>query len=756
MSFYVCLATAASSVSITQALGSEATTEETTSSQTVNGAASESPLEEVTVTAEKRNTDLQRTPISMTAFSGKTLDEEQVRSLTDIADLAPTFKMGEVDGYQQITIRGIGITNYTPGFDSTVAVNVNGVNVSRTIAQGSSIFDVAQIEALRGPQGTLYGRNATAGSVNIATTMPTNEVSGYAKLIVGNYQDVDVEGAIGGAIVDDLLLVRLAGLSESRGGYGTNIVTGNPVDDKHAQGARATIVLMPFSGFKATLIGERYTEKDNGASVHYFGDVGLSGLPGALGAPPTYQLFGGYTTTHPWNIANGVDPKFQVNTTTFTGTLDWDLGPFSIKSISGYRGQDSYQASSITGGSVNAVEYISGEPAYQFSEELQAHYDSAQLHATGGLYYFSEQDHYAPASIVTSGQLLNLVVPLPVARPPSQMFDFLELGGLFETEAEAAFAQATYDAGAGLSVTAGLRYSYEHKKLFQSSGVMVDEPYVGGGTPRPPGVEVPAETFTATSPKFGLEYQIDPQTMAYLTYSKGFKAGGFDTGTFPASRFQPEILTDYELGLKSTWMDNRLTTNVDGFFYDYKDLQVSQIIGYVTTTNNAASAHVYGFEAEFRAAPFDRVTIDGYVSWLHARYINYFGADPALPLLTSNVNFSGKALNNAPDYSAHLSIQYKWAVFTGNLALRAEADYSSRYYFAPDNFLVLSQGAYTKGNAFLTYTSDQRWYATGFIRNIGDIATRSSGLVNNRLTGNTVQGTYAPPRTFGLELGYRF
>src|SRR5665213_2012786 len=159
------------------------------------------PLEEIVVTAEKRSTDLQRTPISMTAIGGKSLDEEQVRSLTDIASLAPTFKMGETDGYQQITIRGIGISNFTPGFDSAVAVNVNGVYVSRPVAQATSFFDVSQIEVLRGPQGTLYGRNASAGSVNISTTLPTNDFSGYGKVIVGNYHDVDVEGAIGGALV---------------------------------------------------------------------------------------------------------------------------------------------------------------------------------------------------------------------------------------------------------------------------------------------------------------------------------------------------------------------------------------------------------------------------------------------------------------------------------------------------------------------------------------------------------------------------
>ena len=705
------------------------------------------------MTAEKRSTDLQRTPISMTAIGGKSLDEEQVRSLTDIASLAPTFKMGETDGYQQITIRGIGISNFTPGFDSAVAVNVNGVYVSRPVAQATSFFDVSQIEVLRGPQGTLYGRNASAGSVNISTTLPTNDFSGYGKVIVGNYHDVDVEGAIGGALVPDVLLVRLAAFQESRGGYGENIVTGNPVDDKFAQGVRATVIFNPLSNLKATVIAERYLEKENGASLHYFGAEGLSGRPGALGQPPTFELFGGYTTHNPWDIANGVDPKFYLSASTITGTIDWDLSPFSVRSISGYRRQSAGSFAALDGGSVYNVGYLSGEPAWQVSEELQAHYDSSKLHATLGLYYFEERDNYTPSVLIVSGQLLNLIIPLGAPRPAAY-YDFVELGGLFRTQAEAAFGQATYNITDDLAATAGIRYSREHKGLGQIYGVMVDEPLIGNVPPAP--IEQPTETFTSTTPRLGLQYQINPQTMAYLTYSKGFKAGGYDPGYYPAARFEPETLDDYEIGLKSSWLDKRLTTDVDAFYYDYTNLQVNQIVGVSTTTANAATAHIYGVEAEVRAQPTPALRIDGNISWLHARYVSYFGADPAVPALTTNVDFSGNTLDNAPDVSAHIATQYTWEVPRGQLVARAEADYSSRYYFAPDNESLLAQSGFVKGNAYVTYNSDSRWYTTAFIKNISNIATKDSAIVNTSLVGNTVQGTYAPPRTYGLEVGYRF
>lgn len=716
-------------------------------------AAASSTLSEVVVTAEKRSTSLQRTPIAVTALTGKTLDAEQVRTLSDIVSLAPSFQMGEAEGYQQITIRGIGVTDFQPGSDATVSVNVNEVNVSRPIAQATSLFDVSQLEVLRGPQGTLYGRNANAGSVNISTTMPTDDFSGYAKVIVGNYDDIDVEGAVGGPVLGDKLLVRIAGFSESRNGYGTNITTGNSVDNKVASGVRGTFIFKPTSDFTGTLIVEHYTENDN-SGLHYFGATGLSGLPGALGLPPQFVLFGGHAASNPWDVATGSDPKFRLTTTAVTGTLQWSRGPFSLKSITGYRDQSSYTFTPLDGGSTNNLILITGEPANQISEELQAHYDVSHFHGTVGLYYFDENDNYSPATAIASGELLNLFIPITPTRNPTEFFQFAEIGGLFKTTSEAVFAQGTYDLGAGVSLTAGIRYSDEHKTLLQRYAIHLDTPYTGFNPP--PGIEQPALNFTSTTPKFGVQYQVDPRTMLYATYSQGFKAGGFDPGSYPASIFLPEHITDYEGGIKSTWLGGRLRTDIDAFYYDYTNLQVQQIVGLAIVTDNAATATVYGLEAEFSARPTQALSFDGSFAWLHARYGTYSGADPALPLATTNRNYSGHTLDNAPDFTLSLAGQYKWNVPEGVLALRLEGNYSSKFYFAPDNFAVLSQSAFAKGNAFLTYTNDKGWYARAFVRNIANTFAKTSSSVSITLDGNAVQGAVAPPRTFGMELGYRF
>jgi len=709
---------------------------------------------EIIVTAEKRETRIERTPVAITALSGKTLQAAQIHTLTDIATLVPSFKMGDNSGYQQITIRGIGIQNFTPGADGTVSVNVNDVNISRTVAQATSLYDVSSLEVLRGPQGTLYGRNASAGSVNISTTLPTDAFSGYGRVIVGNYDDLNVEGAVGGPIAGDKLLFRIAGFSETRDGYGTNLGTGTKVDNRRARAIRATLVAKPARDVTATLIAEHFDERDHGAGLHFFGSAGLTGIPGATGAPALWQSLGGYTSKNPWDTANPEDPYFRLRTNAVTGILNWDLGRFSVKSITGYRDQTSHNFTPAEGGVAPDLRFIVnlGENAHQFSEELQLHYNTSNFHGTVGGYYFNETDDYTPGSVIFSGAVLNQA--FGNNHTPGALYQLVSTGGLFKTRSRAVFGQGTYDIGHGFSLIAGIRYSSDRKSLDERYAFTVNLPYDGQPI-IPPGVPQPKQTFTSTTPRLGFQYQIDPNQMFYFTYAKGFKAGGIQPG-LPSTSFEPEKLTDYEGGLKSIWLSGRLRTAVDGFYYQYTNLQVQQLQGLSVATTNAASATVYGMEAEFTAKPIEPLAINGSFTWLHARYDSFEGADAAAPFVVGNVDFSGKALNNSPNFSAHLSAEYVWETSHGSVTLKGDAEYSTKYFFSPDNIPLLGQSAYVRGNAFLTYRSDHNWYLTAFVRNIGNIAERVSAVVNTVLVGTPVQGSYAPPRTFGAELGYRF
>ncbi|HEX7857867.1 MAG TPA: TonB-dependent receptor [Sphingobium sp.] len=720
------------------------------------GSASPPPsrgIEDIVVTAEKRSTSLQRTPISVTALSGDILQKSQIRTLIDIQALVPNMKMGENDGYAQITIRGIGISGFVPTAEGAVAVNLNEVYVSRPIAQLASLYDLSSLEVLRGPQGTLYGRNATAGSVNITTARPTDAWSGYGRVGVGNYAAIHAEAAVGGPIIKDRLLVRISGFVDKHDGYGKNLVTGNDVSDKDAHGIRGTLVFKPTVTITATVIGEYFKENDNGAALHYFGAAGLTGLPGAIGVPPLFVQQGGFAAPDLQDVANPRDSKFKLRTTAVTGILEWSNGPFSVKSVTGYRDQNSLTLTPLDGGSRGNGFYLAGEPAHQFSEELQLHYDTSRFHATAGLYYFREKDSSIPGVAAFTNTALNRAFGIP-ASPSEYLVNFVQIGGTIRTTAKAAFAQATYEIIDNLSLTAGIRVSHERKDAVLYNSFSLFDPYLGDATPQAPATVQPARTFKSTTPKLGIQYQVTPQTLIYGSYSKGFKSGGYDVTTISPA-FQPEKLTDYEGGIKTAFMDNRLRVNLAGFYYDYTNLQVLQIEGPVVVTRNAASARIWGVEAEVTALPTPELAIDASASYLHARYRSYSGPDGSQPLLPA-VDFSGNHLNNAPDFTAHLGATYTWRLAKGSLALRAEGDYSTRFYFTPININLLSQAPFAKANAFLTYTSDRDWHVTAFIRNITDKDTRISGVVNTPILGTPAQGAVAPPRTFGIEVGYTF
>jgi iron complex outermembrane recepter protein len=717
-------------------------------------------IETVVVTAEKRSTDLEQTPMAITALSSDALDRHQVRDLRDLRSLVPNFEMGDAQGIPQITIRGIGSSAFLPGTEGAVAVNENEVYVSRNVAQQAGLFDVQDIEVLRGPQGTLYGRNATAGAVNVTTMRPTDVLSGYAKASVGNYGEVRLDGAIGGPVDDQgKLLVRLAAFYERHDGYGENVVTHHDVDDKNAYGVRGTLVYSPTPEITATLIAQYYDERDRQGAFHYFGAGGLSGLPGALGLPPLFILDGGTPPRNVRDVSNGIDPSFRLPVFAGTGILEWTDGTFSIKSVTGYRHQTPRFTYDLDGGSpLNAFE-LEGEPARQFSEELQFHYDTDTLHLTVGAYYFDEHDSSSPAQVVASTGLVTSVFHVPFPTP-----GLVTLGNLsadLTTRAEAVFAQGTYNVTPELSVTAGIRYSEEKKGITSFDALDLGI----GGLPLFPSYPGPnpltstpfsaKKTFSSVTPKFVVQYQLDPQTMLYASYSQGFKSGGFDTGVAAPTPFQPEKLTDYEGGIKATTDDNSLRINLAGFYYDYKNLQVTQVVNLTVQTGNAATAENYGIEAELTWLATPQLEFDVSGAWTHARYQTYFGPDPARPLLPV-VDFSGNTLNNAPDYQAHVAAQYTWDVGAGSLTARGEAEYSSKFYFGPGNEAQLAQGGFVKGNFYLTWDPSLDWALTAYIKNVSDETTRTSTLVITPLLLNPVVGSLAPPRLFGLEVNRKF
>lgn len=724
-------------------------------------------IQDIIVTAEKRSTSLQRTPISVTALTGDAVRERQIKDLRDIQSSVANFKMGDAEGIAQITIRGVGSSVFKPGSEGEVAVNENEVYIARGIAQQTGLFDVSSLEVLRGPQGTLYGRNATAGAVNIATARPGSRLAGYGDATAGNYGELRFEGAIGGPIdKDGVLGIRIAGFRERRNGYGANVVTGNDVDDRDAYGVRGTAVLKPLDGFQATAIVEYYHQQDHNGQFHYFGQGGTSGLIGASGLQPLFQVSGGYAPSNPYDVALPFDGQFGLKTLALTGILDWNNGgPFSVHSVTGYRRQNAALTFALDPGSSANARGFYNEPAHQFSQELQLHYDTSNLHVTAGGYYFREKDNVSPLFFAFSSYLLQNVLHLTPVAPFTR---YLVQSALFQTDAYAGFGQATFNLTPELSLTAGIRYSSETKKAANGYGVQVSTPYPTSA-PFPSFVALPDATFSAWTPKFGIQYQVTPRTLFYASYAKGFKSGGFDVGVAKPQPYRPEKLTSYEAGMKTTLAGGHVRANVSGFYYDYSDLQVQQVVGAAVQTSNAATARVYGIEGEFNFLLGRGFEVDASGSWTHARYQHYCGADPARPAIVTPAScavngvvpnhvadFSGNSLSNSPDWRANLAAQYTYDIANGrSLILRSELEYSDRYYFAPDNLNFISQPSYVKLDLYLTYRLNEHLQVRGFMKNVGGKITKTSSLIASTLVGNPIVGSLAPPRTFGGQISFK-
>lgn len=723
--------------------------------------ATSSELRDIIVTAEKRSTSLQRTPLAVTALNGDALANTQVNNLQSVAALAPSAKVGDVGGYAQISIRGIGSQSGVPLTDSPVAVNINEIYISRPVSFLSSMFDVSAVEVLRGPQGTLYGRNATAGSINITTARPTEQLSGFGRFSYSAFNQKRAEAAVGGAIVPDFVSIRVAGFYEDRDGYGRNVTTGRDVDDKNAYGFRGTVLVTPTPEISATLIAERYRERDSGAALHYFGAAGLIPVSGTFGSLPFATLFGGTVLSNSYDVANDTQPRFYLGVTTLTGLLEYNKGPFTVRSVTGYRRQRAYTLSDLDNSNLPLGFLAAGENDRQFSQELQLRYNSQRVNLTLGGYYFREIDDATPyvvplSSRVTDPILASLGVMLPPRAPV--LLNFGNLGGTIYTRAFAIFGQGTFNVTDRLSVTAGLRYSTERRRLVQRYLIDPITPY-SPELPPPPGLGLPGRTYSSATPRVALEFQVTPRTLLYASYARGFKSGSFDPSADPATTtspsFGPENLNSYEVGLKSTLLDGKLRTNLAAFYYDYSGLQVLQTRGFGIATTNAGKAREYGLEAEITALPVHSLELSLSGSLLNAKYLDYTGVDAAR-IGVAAVDFSGKRLNNAPSASGLISAQYTVPFPAGSLLLRGETELTSRFFFSPANYDELSQSGYAKLNAFLTYTAQRGWSIGAFGRNLTNRKTKTSSQVQTVFLGTPITGSLAPPRTYGVTVGVKF
>lgn len=723
-------------------------------------AGGEDALDVIIVTAQRRAEDQQAAPIAISSISGEALAARRIRTIEDLGAYAPGLTTTNTVSYgaAPLSIRGIGGANGGGNFfnDEPVAVYVDGVYVARLSMSTADLLDIESIQILRGPQGTLYGRNSTAGAVLITSNAPAEEVSGQLRASIARFGDYHAQGYLTGALGENISARAAIGYSK-RDGYGTNIVNDGRVGGGEDFTARTSIRYQPHADLSLDLIGE-YQDRSASPALIAMTDVGNTGV-----ASPFVLRS---------DLRRVLDEReFElddVNSTTsetmlFTAITNWDLGGVSLGMITAVRDWSllGEQDSDSTGLQLFTNRGAIDSRQYSHEMRLASDYAGPLSWIVGGMYFHDRSD------VLFSIQNFQGLFGLGT----DATFDANQ-----KTDAHALFADATYEITEELSFTAGGRYSHERKSFENTlvvailNGGVAPPTFLGGATLAPGTVFSAPPTFTDSasfsdfSPRVIIDYKPQDEILLFASYSQGFKSGGFNSfGLTPA--FDAERVHAYELGVKTEFADRRYRINAAAFAYDYSDLQIRLPVptGGVNI-QNVAQASIKGIELEGAAVAGKGFTISASVSLLDTEIVE--GAIPAIssttppfpigaPLPLTTEDAAGNRLTRAPEYQGAISAVYERALgnFTGSVSID--------YRFQGDVFfLETNQDADTfRGDGWgdlglraSLASAKGGWELAFFARNLTD---------NRRVTAVTALGGFPnaalnEPRIWGVESKVRF
>jgi iron complex outermembrane recepter protein len=699
-------------------------------------------LEDVVVTATRNRESLSKIAASVTAIGADQLGPGGATEIQSLAQKVPNLSVGDQFGVNRAFIRGIGLTSIDLGADGAVAFLQDGAAIARPAAQLSGFYDIERVEVLRGPQGTLYGRGATAGAINLITKRPTAEFGGYGRATYGNYNAVTLEGAVSGPLVADKLMVRVAGKYDRRDGYGVNQITGNDIDNRDAWALRGSLLYTPTDRFEIYITAEHFEEDDNNYAFHYFGPtVAPENQLGAILGGDTIitraQRLG--ISVNLRDIVSDQEPLNKRDGTAVTGIMTWSPGDWELKSITAWRDFTRFNRTDLDASDV----WMFGQNNYDeesttFQQELIGTWSNDRFDLLLGATYFNEKLYGSVrVPLVNLGILFGL---------PANTFDnqnYWQQGNVY-IDAYGAFVQGTYAVTDKLKLTAGIRYSYEERKgvgTFDFLGTVSTDKQKGWG---------------AWTPTVAAKYQVNDNTMLYASITRGFKSGVINVGS-QNDVIDPEYVWGYEAGIKTIALDGTLSASLAGFYMDYSDLQVGFVgADSVVTTVNAASARNYGAELELRARPAEGLTFEIFGTWLDARYTEFVSGDYRQGF--APVDLSGNKLSNAPEFTIRVAGDYDIPVGdSGVVNLRADINFQDEVFFTEFNNRDAYQPATVTINAGVRFSSaDNRWSIDLWGRNLTDEFIITNNIITAPLFNSVRVGSLAPPRTFGATVGFNF
>jgi len=683
-------------------------------------------LGEVVVTAQHRRENAQTTPIAMGVYTGEALSRAGVTNIAALAIVAPDVSLTTTEGQSVITVRGISSRDTTENGDPAVTVNVDGFYMNRAYGLSANLYDIDQIEVLRGPQGTLNGRNAVGGAINIVTAKPVDHFAANTSLQYGNYSSLELQGMVN-LPLSDQVQVRASFLSASNDGYRDNTpqTRGDRQDDKSA---RVEIAFQPIDNLKGLITAQYTSQRGSGDILQYI--------------PFIYTATGALDHDLPPGINSrkfplGTQPFVDISSAQIRTQLAYDFGGVEVTALAGYDHTGFAQGvdQTLAGVTTTAYQWRPTQKPDTFNGEIRITSKTpGPFQWQVGGFYFSEQAH------LLSGD----VAPLP-SGGYDEYFGFV-----YRTQqrSEAGYAQASYKLTPELTLTAGVRYTHDFKSESGYFGDLTGGVIFGQG-------EGSASSSKATI-HLAADYALTPRNMVYAKYDTGYKAGGFNLG---GSTYEPETVKGYEIGSKNRFFDNTLQLNLAAFYYDYTKQQVSNYAflptGQATQlTQNAGASRIYGAEADLTYKLSAIGTLDLSVSYLHARFTDFLSiADPSDPAASGNVQLAGNRPPQAPTWSFGLGLEHGWNVLGGTLTGRIQAKAQSASYFSFYNFADTRQKAYAMSDAYLTYEPEaEHWKVSAFVRNFTDKVVFKDAEESQYAVAYGYE--FFPPRTYGVRLEY--
>lgn len=718
-------------------------------------AATDAPQEEagiadIVVTAQKRSERLQDVPVSVAAISPSTLEKTGVQTTDSLSSLVPGLVINNSPTAFRPFLRGVGTAAAAAGNENSVSTYIDNIYLTSMNAGLLNLASIESIEVLKGPQGTLFGRNATGGVINIKTLDPSHTFSGKANISYGNFQTITASGYVTGGLTDTIAADLAVYYRDQSKGYGTNIQTGNDINKGHQFTIRSKIQFTPTDVDTFTLSADYTENRDSGPVFRPLpGTVVAYGLPDAthplpFGAP---YVFRGNST---WDIDMASDPFgkswFAGGSLIYVHEMPWA----TLSSFTAYRKDHVRYGWNSIPIPTNAARATISQPEEQFSQELQLSSPSGStVKWIAGFYYLDAAVKFAPFNITG------------LTLAPIQQSFFMKQ--TIKTPAFYGQVTAPIEALGDTNVTAGLRYTIDKRAIVGEIDITPQaNPNASPTVVNPTDASKTFKTFTW---RLGLDHHFSRDNMVYLTYNRGFKAGSYNSippGGPNAQATEPEYLDAYEIGSKNTIFDGAATLNISAFYYKYRNLQVTIFNNTAAITVNAASATIKGIDVDFNAQVSRNLRINFGAELLDPKFTDYPNGPILTPLslaqgggvMRTFGDLSGNRLPYASKTVINGGIFYELPTSVGDFDANLNVTYNSGFTFEPSE--AAKQKAFADVAATFGWTlSNGTTRISVFGRNLANekVVRTYAGGAN---PGGYIEAQYRDPRTYGVAISQKF